>query len=197
MSHRMKTYAGPSDSWRWDWLESVVQRPPNGLAYGNGEDTDAVAVLIEGDSVGCHPLIDPAAWSDDSAVEMLAHAENRSTPDTHNGHEAVHTWADDKDLKLQQLLQMRGYRRHGSAHALVAHGGPSLTQPGILVLDGTAVPPQRKERGKAVMTEALSRLARLGAQKACISWCKAPAGALDQSVEFTVRETSRVWIKAW
>jgi len=311
MSHRMRTYAGPGDYWRlrgffrrltaqhpvpsgfwhvgtfdylrWHWLENVVERTPDDLVYWEDAGGATISILIHGDPGVCHPLIDPEAWSDGLATEMLSHAEDHLRARARDGREVIYIWADDQDVELQQLLQMRGYDRHESAHAIESHGGLSLTatpdpvpppdgyvvrsmgdldelptrslaswrsfhpgepddgadptgawyrnvqraplyrrdldvvavaengdiasfavcffddvtRTGVFVLDGTATPYQRKGLGKAVMTEALARLARLGALEAYVSWYEAPAGALYQSVGFTVRETSRAWIKTW
>lgn len=276
-------HVGLLEYWRWHWLENAAERTPNELANWEDDDGDVIAVLIQGDPGVCHPLIDPEAWSDDLAVEMLSHAEDHLRAPTCDSHEAVYVWSDDKDLARQQLLKMRGYVRHESAHAIESHGGLSLTttpdlvpppngyavrsmcdrgelptrslaswrsfQPGepddgadptgswylniqpaplyrrdldvvavdktvdivscavcffddvtrtgVFVLDGTAAQHQRKGLGKAVMTETLARLVRLGAVDAYVSWYEAPAGALYQSVGFKVQETSRAWIKTW
>ena len=70
-----------------------------------------------------------------------------------------------------------------------------VSRTGVFVLDGTAQPYRRMGLGRAVMTEALRRLKRLGAVTAYVSWYEAPAGALYESVGFLDQQRGRVWVK--
>jgi len=70
-----------------------------------------------------------------------------------------------------------------------------VSRTGVFVLVGTAPPHQRKGLGKAVMTETLRRLHRLGAIGAYASWSEPVAGALYESVGFTDQAIGRAWRK--
>jgi mycothiol synthase len=56
---------------------------------------------------------------------------------------------------------------------------------------------QRRGLGKAVMTEGLRRLQRLGATQATVGSYSAHAGALYASMGFTDYDLSERWIKSW
>jgi len=70
-----------------------------------------------------------------------------------------------------------------------------VSRTGVFVLVGSAPPHQRKGLGKAVMTENLRRLHRLGAIGAYVSWYEPLPGALYESAGFTDQEIGRAWKK--
>jgi GNAT superfamily N-acetyltransferase len=70
-----------------------------------------------------------------------------------------------------------------------------VSRTGAFVLVGTAPPHQRKGLGKAVTTETLRRLHRLGAVGAYVSWYEPVPGALYKSVGFTDYEIGKAWKK--
>jgi len=70
-----------------------------------------------------------------------------------------------------------------------------VSRTGVFVLVGTAPPHQRKGLGKAVMTETLRQLHRLGAVGAYASWYEPVPGALYESVGFADPEIGRAWRK--
>jgi mycothiol synthase len=68
-----------------------------------------------------------------------------------------------------------------------------VTRTGVFVLVGTAPSHQRKGLAKAVTTETLRRLYRLGAVGAYVSWYEPEPGALYESVGFADQEIGRAW----
>ena len=70
-----------------------------------------------------------------------------------------------------------------------------VSRTGAIVLVGTAPAHQRKGLGKAVVTETLRRLHRLGGVGAYVSWYEPVPGALYRSCGFTDFEIGRAWKK--
>jgi len=70
-----------------------------------------------------------------------------------------------------------------------------VSRTGVFVLVGSAPSHQRKGLARAVTTETLRRLQRLGAVGAYVSWYEPEPGALYESVGFTDQEIGRAWRK--
>jgi ribosomal protein S18 acetylase RimI-like enzyme len=71
-----------------------------------------------------------------------------------------------------------------------------VTRTGVFEPVGTAPAHQRRGLGKAVMSEGLRRLKRLGATLATVGSYSAEAGALYASMGFTEYDLAERWIKA-
>lgn len=72
-----------------------------------------------------------------------------------------------------------------------------VTKTGAFEPVGTHPEHQRKGLGKAVMTEGLRRLARLGAELVTVNSYSVPAGALYASLGFSEYDISEPWAKVW
>ena len=97
------------------------------------------------------------------------------------------------------------YRRDLDIVAMAADGScaafctvwfDDVTRSGVFEPVGTAPDHQRRGLGKAVMSEGLRRLARLGATKAFVGSYTAPAHALYASVGFTDYDLFELWVLA-
>ncbi len=71
-----------------------------------------------------------------------------------------------------------------------------VTRSGVCVLVGTAAEHQRRGLGKAVITEGLRRLERMGATRAFANGFDPPANALYSAVLGTV-DLADSWVKTW
>ena len=111
-------HIGQFDYWRWHGLENVVERPPSELRYWEAPGGEIAGVLVQGDPGVCHPMVDPRVAADELLEEMLDVAESECTATLRDGRRAAFVWVDEKDDRLNKLVEARGYERFESAHSM-------------------------------------------------------------------------------
>jgi len=119
-------HIGSFDFWRWHWLETVVERPPDELRFWTTAGGEIDAVLVQGDPGVCHPMAAPAVASDGLFHEMLDVAELEFPTNLPDGRRAVFAWSDERDDLLNAVLEARGYELSSGGHSTETYGWQAL-----------------------------------------------------------------------
>ena len=102
------------DYWRWHGVENLGQGPLQEKVFiWETEDQQIAAVLNPEDKGEVFMQVHPGMRTRELEEEMLSVAEKRLSTVGQNGRPKVRVWTDEHDGPRQEILERRGYVRHG------------------------------------------------------------------------------------
>jgi len=116
-------HVGEFDYWRWHWLETVVERPPEELSLWREEDGRIMAVLNQGDPGVCHLHVHPEVRTSAFLHEMADVAERECSAVLEGGRRVLWVWTIEGDSLLPSVLAERGFEMQPEGGHSVEHNG--------------------------------------------------------------------------
>jgi GNAT superfamily N-acetyltransferase len=175
-------------------------------------DGQIIAFLMPDGGPGeAHLCVHPGLRTEELEAEMITVAEEHLATVQPNASRKLSIWAPAQDTLRQEILSWRGYTRDNYAEyqwrrwldSPIPNGavapGYTIRRTRSAYFEPVATVPthQRRGLGKALMTEGLQRLQRMGATTAFVGGYSTAANALYRSVMGPDHERYEPWVKEW
>lgn len=196
-------------------LEDIVFLWETDCAHSREQEMVAI-VMPEGGPGEAHLMIHPDYHTAELEEEMLSIAEERLASTGPDGLRKLCVWSPEQNSLRQSILGKRGYEKRNAAEcqwrrdldlvAIAPDGAVAafctiwfddVTRSAYVEPLATVPAHRRLGLGRALLTEGLRRLQRMGAMRAFVGGFSPAANALYASVMGPEHELYEPWVKKW